>query len=432
MTGVQTCALPIYGASVTLSSVRLRSGKDVSGSSYAGATSSGLSASGSGVVNITGDTKFIMGTVIDPPALVKGLHTTDTFSGTITLTGVDNDFEPVQAPTAAVARNYQSVHLLGDPVLQSTVSISGANFELGQTSTTLGSNIITITAPQMDVVLEGNTIREAINGNAINVGIYAQASRSLLIQGNTFPWDDIGLRDDTHRHIAIHIETATHQNPPKILGNRIALGPNISTNYTAGIQVDATQAIIANNVIYRTSAGLATDSDANYHSALKFGTGAVAASSTIVGNTLIVDRIVTATENYFIQYASLSSAYGIVANNLMIAETAPAMIDYQGSSMATLVLFNNAFGPNTSVLASAVIGTDPITTLNGNAWADANYYIDVHGLDTRDFWFSTLAGSHVDIRTGGSNTYLGDPDLNKDINAATRSDPVTIGAYEVD
>ena len=421
------------GASATLSSVRLHSGKNVSGS-YASATSSGLSATGSAVVNITGDTQFIMGTVVDPPALVKGLYTTDTFNGSITLSGATNIFKPVQAPTAAVARNYQSVHLLGDPVLQSTVSISGVDFQLGQTSTALASNIITITAPQMDVVLDGNIIREAINGNALNVGIYAQASRSLLIQNNTFPWDDAGSRDSDGRHIAIHIETANHQNPPKMLGNRIALGPNVSTtNYTAGIQVDATQAIIANNVIFRTSAGLATDSDANSHYALKFGAGAVAASSTIVGNTLIVDRLLTATQNYFIQYAPPSSAHGIVANNLMISPTASTMIDYQNNAPSDLAVtvFNNAFGPNTAIQMPAIV-TNPISTLNGYAWADANYYIDVHGISGPIDWFLTLPTSHVDIRTGGSNTYLGDPELERDKNGAVRTDPVSIGAYEVD
>ncbi|OHD79937.1 MAG: hypothetical protein A3J97_00405 [Spirochaetes bacterium RIFOXYC1_FULL_54_7] len=419
------------GASTTLSSVRLRSGKDVSGS-YPGATSSGLAASGSAIVTITGDTQFIMGHTLDYPYLARGLYTTDTFSGTITLSGVDNIFKPVQAAPGQSAIEYRSVQLLSDPVLQSTVSISGADFQLGQLSTVLGSKIITITAPQTAVTLEGNTIREAINTTGLNVGIYAQASRSLLLWGNIFPWDDSGVRDDDGTHIAIHVETANHLSPPRILGNKIALGPNISANSSNAIQVDAIQAIIANNVTYRTSAGLATDSDGNTHYAIKLGTATGAPSSTIVGNTLVVDRVVSAYQNFFIQYVPPSAGHGVVANNLMIAETATAKIDYQNypPSDATVTVFNNAFGPNTAIQMPAIV-TDPISTLNGYAWADANYYIDVHGLDTRAQWFSTLAASHVDILTGGSNAYLGDPDLNIDKNNDPRSNPVSIGAYEV-
>jgi hypothetical protein len=210
------------------------------------------------------------------------------------------------------------------------------------------------------------------------------------------------------------------------------LGPNISFNYTAGIQVDATQAIIANNVIYRTSAGLATDSVDNTHNAIRLGWATGAPSSTIVGNTMIVSRDVVAYQNFFIAYAATSTGHGILANNIMIAETAPAKIDYQNyaPSDATVTVYNNAFGPNTAI-QMPTIATDPISTLNGYAWADANYFTNTPGLDSRTQWFSTLAGSDAGIKTGGSAAHLGDLDLQRDINSMLRTDPVSIGAYEM-
>jgi hypothetical protein len=422
----------LEGASVTMSSVRLRSGKDVSGT-YTGASSSGLAASGSAVVNITGDTQFIMGNSTDYPYLVRGLHTTATFRGNITISGTNNIFKPLQTPPNPSAREYRSVQLMGDPLFESTVGISGADFQLGQLSAGVVSNIITLAAPQMAVTLEGNTIREAINAAGLNVGIYAQTSRILIIRNNTFPWDDATYRDSDGRHIAIHVETANHLSSPKILGNRIALGPNVSTNDSNAIQVDATPAIIASNVTYRTSAGLATDNDGNFHYAIKLGWATGAPSSTIFGNTLVVSRVATANQNFFIGYAATSTGHGTVANNLLIAETAQARIDYQGSepSIATVTVANNAFGPNTAFQMPTIV-TNPISTLNGYAWALDNYYIDVPAIGNRAQWFSTLPTSHADILSGGSAAYLGNPDLNKDVNAINRTNPVSIGAYEVD
>lgn len=431
------------GATATLEWVHLRSGKGVN-SSFTGSSSTGLVLSGTANVAINGNTDFIMGDSAVYPYLSRGLFTTDTFRGTLSINGTNNRFLPFN-PTLTLpsAREYRPVELLGHPSFTSTVAISGSDFLLGTFNAGVVSYVIRMNAPQMDFSLVGNTIREAMNGTGANYGVYVESSYALRIENNTFAWDGFngvdytGQRDSAGTQVVIGINGTGHQSTPAIIRNRIALGPNSEASYAYGIHTFGIKANIASNVIYRTSQGPVTDNNTHYVTAIMVGANGTAWQTQVIGNTVVLDRSLGA---ILIQYAGGGGANtkGYLANNIFYSlTTGIGQIDFQNfAPTANDTVHNNLFSQYTTVVMPSV-DVSVINNLNSLAWASSNYYEASPVILGRADWFALSGSSSLTLREGGAGgppgnptDYLIDPVLNQANNGTLRTAPVSIGAFE--